>query len=174
MMNYSVYFYQWCINSEHQHQLTNVFYRDQETFKVTVMNYYNTSIYVQQMTDWILHSYCDYFCVYVNNIIIYSATLTNHLQHLQNVFQKLTDQQICLMFKKFFLNYSSVHLLDQQVNILDLVTVKVKLVIITNLKFLHTLTQLKKYLEMTEYLWQYILHYVTIIKPLQLRKILLN
>ena len=51
---------------------------------------------------------------------------------------------------------------------------KVKLAVIINLEFSQTLIQLKKYLNMTDYLQQYISHYVIIVKSLQLCKILLN
>ena len=90
------------------------------------------------------------------------------------MFEELAFKEICLLSEKFFLNYSFIHFLSQQVNALKLVTIKAKLIIIINLKFLHTLIQLKKYLDMTDYLCQYIFHYIIIVKLLQLYKTLLN
>lgn len=106
--------------------------------------------------------------------MIFSVTLKEHLQHLQSIFRDLTDKSICLSLNNFFLKYSSVHFLNQQVNALNLTTVKAKLTTIINFKFSQTLIQLKKYLKLTDYLQQYISHYVVIVKSLQLQKTLLN
>ena len=126
------------------------------------------------MIDRILQLYCVYLCIYVNDIVIYSTILSKHLCHLQYMFSELIFKKICLFSEKFFLNYSSIQLLRQQVNVLELVTAKDKLVIITNLEFSYTFIQFKKYLDLIDYLWQYILHYTVIVKSLQLHKMLLN
>ena len=173
-MNCNVYFYQWCVNSEHHHHFIVIFHQSQKTFKIAVMKYQNTSIYVQCMTDKILWLHCSYFCIYVDNIMIFSIILIEHLQYLQSVFFILVSKDICFLSEKFFLNYSSMQLLSQQVDILDLTMSEVKLMIIINLEFSWTLTQLKKYLDMTDYLWHYILHYTVIVKSLQLCKIFFN
>ena len=65
-------------------------------------------------------------------------------------------------------------LLNQHVDVLNLITAETKLAVITNFEFSQILTQLKRYLEMTDYLCQYISHYVIIVKSLQLCKTLLN
>ena len=173
-VNCSVYFYQWWINLKHQHHLIIFSHQEQKIFKIVIMNYCNSSVYVQWIIDRILWSHYVYLCIYVNDIVIYSTTLSKHLHHLQYVFNEFIFKEIYLFSEKFFLNYSSIQLLKQQVNALKLVTVKDKLVVITNLEFLCTLTQLKKYLDLIDYLWQYISHYTVIVKSLQLCKTLLN
>lgn len=170
----SAYFYQWRVNPEHRHRLTVASHRGQETFKVAVMGYRNTPAYVQRMTDRILRPHRDYSRAYVDDIVIFSATLKEHLQHLRSVFGELADRGICLSPDKSFLGYPSVHLLGQRVDALGLATAEAKLAAITNLKFPQTLTQLEGYLGLTGYLRQYIPHYAAIVKPLQLRKTLLN
>ena len=81
---------------------------------------------------------------------------------------------ICLLLKKLYLDYSSVKLLSQRVDALKLVMTVEKLITIIQLKFLKSLSTLKKYLNLTEYLKQYILKYTAIVKCLQEQKILLN
>ena len=71
------------------------------------------SVYVQQMMNKILRSHCEYFCVYIDDIIIYSVTLTEHVQHLQQMFEELAFKEICLLSEKFFLNYLSIYFLNQ-------------------------------------------------------------
>ncbi len=64
--------------------------------------------------------------------------------------------------------------LKQQVDALELVTSEDKLVAIAGLCFFISLSQLEKYLGLTEYLQQYISKYAVIVKPLQLQKTFLN
>lgn len=154
--------------------LTVVSHCGQKTFKIAVIDYCNMSVYVQQMMNQILWSHQTYLWAYVDDIVIYSVTLTEHMLHLQQIFDELTSKRICLTSNKFFLKYLLIQLLNQQVNALNLTTAEAKLVIITSFEFSCILTQLKKYFEMTNYLKQYILHYTAIIKSLQLCKTLLN
>jgi len=78
------------------------------------------------------------------------------------------------LLKKFYLVYLSIQLLSQQIDALDLMTLKDKLVTIFRIRFSLSLSQLEKYLSLTDYLWQYISHYTAIIKSLQQQKTFLN
>jgi len=100
--------------------------------------------------------------------------LEEHLNHLHNIFNILDKMEICLLLKKFYLAYSSVQLLSQQVDALSLVTLKDKLITIFRIRFSLSLSQLEKYFGLTDYLQQYISHYTAIIKPLQQQKTFLN
>jgi len=170
----SVFFYQWRVKRTHQHWLIIVLHQGQKTFKVAVMRYWNSSAYIQRMIDRILQRQRAYARAYVNNIVIFSNTLEEHLKHLHNVFITLKRMRICLSSEKSFLIYSSVQLLEQWVDVLGLATLKDKLVAIAGLCFSISLRQLEKYLGLTGYLWQYISKYAAIIKPLQLQKTFLN
>lgn len=46
-VNCSAYFYQWCINSEHQHHLIVASHHRQKMFKIAVMSYCNMLTYIQ-------------------------------------------------------------------------------------------------------------------------------
>lgn len=170
----SSFFYQWCVKSRHCYCLTVASHWGQKMFKVAVMSYWNSSAYVQWMIDRILQKQHDYAKAYVDDIVVFSTTLTEHISHLWNVFQTLVAKKICLLPQKSFLGYSSVHLLEQHVDTLSLVTAEAKLITIKNLFFSQTLTQLKCYLDLTGYLHQYIPHYAAILKPLQQCKMSLN
>ncbi len=126
------------------------------------------------MIDRILRPQRKHARAYVDDIVIFSRTLQEHEQHLQEVFQVLSDKNICLAPEKSFIGYPSVQLLGQRVNALGLATTDDKLRAITSLEFPRTLRQLETYLGLTGYLRQYIPHYAAIVKPLQLRKTLLN
>ena len=95
-----------------------------------------------------LQSFHSFFQVYINNIIVFSQTLKKHIQYLSLIFSLLIWNFINLFFKKFYLNYSSIALLSQCVNILKLSTLKEKWTVITQLYFSTTLKQLETYLNL--------------------------
>ena len=70
------------------------------------------SVYVQQMMNRILKLHYEYFCIYVDDIIIYFITLTNYIQHLQQMFEELAFKEICLLSEKFFLDYLFIYFLN--------------------------------------------------------------
>ena len=96
--------------------------------------------------------------------------MNEHFEHLQDVFRILKKNNISINSKKAFFDYSSMTLLDQHVTSFELFTDESKLQTISNLKFSSILSQLKTYLELTEWFRQYIEKYVAISKSLQLRK----
>ena len=106
----------------------------------------------------------------MDDIVIFSNSLEEHLQHLEKVFDALTTINIHLSPKKSYLGYPSVRLLGQKVNALGLATADEKLAAISNLAFPKNLGMLDKYLGMTGYYRQYIPIYAAISKPLQQRK----
>lgn len=170
----SSFFYQWWVNRDHRHGLTVASHRGQGSFNVPVMGYRNSPAYVQRMIDRILRPFRHFCRAYVDDIVIFSKSLEEHLSQLNQVFQALTDMNIHLSPKKSFLGYPSVHLLGQKVDALGLATAEEKLAAIANLSFPGTLAQLEKHLGLTGYLRQYIARYAAIVKPLQLRKPYLN
>ena len=111
-INVTSFFYQWWINSAHRHRLIVTSHRDQESFKVSIMNYRNSSAYVQRMINKILRSYRHFYRAYVDNIVIFSTLLKKHLSHLRLVFSTLKKMNIYLLSRKSFFDYSSVQLLD--------------------------------------------------------------
>ena len=129
---------------------------------------------MQQQIDRILQPHQRYFRAYVNNIVIFSKLLEEHLWHLQNVFQELTAMRIILLPKKSFLAYLLVRLPRQKVNALGMAMAEAKLAAITQLAFLCSLKNLEAYLGLTEYLRQYIPYYIQVAKPFQKHKTLLN
>ena len=81
-------------------------------FNVILMKYKNFLLYVQRQTNALLRSYYNFVRVYINNIIIFSHILENYINHLDQIFNLFRKKRMCLFFKKFFLNYSFIMLLD--------------------------------------------------------------
>ena len=170
----AAFFYQWWVKYHHRHRLTVSSHRGQETFNVPVMGYRNSPAYVQRMIDRILRPFRHFCRAYVDDIVIFSTSLEEHVKHLTMVFGALSDMNIHLAPAKAFLGYPSVQLLGQHVDALGLATAEDKLAAIRNLEFPKTLAALERYLGMTGYLKQYVPYYSAIVKPLQERKTMLN
>ena len=164
------FFYQWRIHSSDRHKLTVITHRDQKSFNVVVMNYRNSSTYVQKQIDRILRNHQHFVRAYVNDIVIFSKTLQKHKTHLKKIFDVLSYNSIFINSTKKNLNFSSINLLKQHLTSLRFFTDKQKLRTIANLTFLKNLSQLETYLRLIEWFRQYIEYYASKSEFLQVRK----
>lgn len=85
----------------------------------------------------------------MNDIVIFSQSLNKHIEHLRAIFELFVMRNICLALKKTFLKYSSITLLEQKIDDLELINVFEKLAAIIKLRFLITLNELDTYLDLT-------------------------
>ena len=166
------FFYQWLIRIIDRHKLIVMFHKKQKQFNVTIIKFKNSFAYVQRKIDAILRIYRVFAKAYVDDIVVFSRILKKHLNHLRQIFQLLNSYDIRLSFKKSFLNYSIVVLLDQKIDVFDFIIVANKLVVIVNLKFFYILKNLKSYLNLIDWLRNYITWYVQKSNSLQRRKTL--
>jgi hypothetical protein len=143
------FFYQWRIHSEDRHKLIVVSHREQKTFQIAVMRYKNSFAYVQRQIDRLFRELI-FVKIFIDDIIIFSKNLDNHLAHLKEVFFILITNEISINSKKAFLSYAFVQLLDQRVDSFELSTDEEKLKTIFKLKFLRTLKQLKTYFDLID------------------------
>ena len=164
------YFHQWPVKSTDRSKLTVVSHRGQEEFSVAVMGFKNSPPYVQRQTDELLRPHRHYARAYMDDIVIFSQSLDEHLQHLYAVFQLFHSRHICLSPKKSYLGYPSVSLLGQRVSGFGMTTSEERIEAILALRFPENLSELDTYLGMTGYLRNYIRYYAQIVEPLQKRK----
>ena len=152
-----------------RHKLTVVSHRGQETFNVAVMGYKNSPAYVQRQIDRLLRRFA-FARAYVDDVVIFSQSLAEHVEHLRQIFQLFVSSGISVNPSKAFLGYPSVQLLGQKVDSLGLWTAEDKLQAISKISFPETLSKLETYLGMTGWLRDYIANYAIIARPLQDRK----
>jgi hypothetical protein len=143
IINVLEYFYQWAIKFDDRHKFTIISHRDEKQFNVYVMNYKNSSSYVQRQTNLMLKNLRNFVRTYMNDIIIFFKTLNDHLLHLREIFQRLWYYNVVLNLKKAFLKYSFIILLNQIIDVLKLIIAEKKLVAIANLIFSLILKELK-------------------------------
>src|SRR6266496_880401 len=90
-----------------------VSYHDLKIVSVAFMSYQKSLSYAQHMMNMILCSYKFFVCCYIDDIVIFSKTLENHLQHLNMIFSLFNRLEITFKRIKTHLNYLSIILLDQ-------------------------------------------------------------
>lgn len=101
--------------------------------------------------------------IYVDNIIIKTKSLTNHLSNFKFLFKLFIEYNILISLIKTFLNYFNVNFLKQRVNLFDLITIKNKFKTIKTLKYSTILKILKYYINLTNYLRNYVYYFTQLI-----------
>ena len=164
------WFYQFSVQHKDRHKLTVVSHRGQEEFGVALMGYKGTPPYVQRQTDRLLRPYRKFARAFMDDIIIFSSTLKEHVAHLRQLFDTFRLKRVSLAPSKSFLGYPSVILLGQRVDSLGMSTSEEKIAAITSLLFPINLRDLEIFLGLTGWLRTSIPRYAQRANPLQERK----
>ncbi|SLM35364.1 probable transposable element [Lasallia pustulata] len=120
--------------------------------------------------DQILQAHRGYVRAYIDNIVVFSKTLEDHLIHLNEVFNLLASLDIVLAPTKTFLGFPSTTLLSQKVDSFGMAAASEKIQAISGLAFPITLQDLEHYLGLTGWMRDYVPYYTQIVEPLQSQK----
>ena len=164
------WFHQFLVKRRDRPKFTVVSHRGQEESNVALMGFKGSPPYVQRQTDQMLRPYREFSRAYMDDIIIFSKELDDHIQHLRSVFQLFQKRRVNLAPTKSFLGYPSITLLGQKVDSLGLSTTAEKIAAITSLQFPASLRELEYFLGLTGWLRHCIERYAQLAKPLQVRK----
>lgn len=134
------------------------------------MGFCNSPPYVQRQMDKMLREFRVFCRTYIDDIVIFSASLEEHVRHLSCVFQKFSDMNVSINPKKSFVGYPSVTLLGQKVDGLGLATDKDKIKALLDIQFPTNLKDLEIYLGLTNWLRKHIPYYAQASSALQARK----
>ena len=168
------WFHQFRVQRRDRHKLTVVSHRGQEQSSVALMGYKGSPPYVQRQTDKLLRPFKDFAKAYVDDIIVFSHSLEEHLEHLERLLSMFREKRVNLSPGKSFLGYPSVRLLGQRVDALGMTTSEDKIKAISEKAFPEHLRDLETYLGMTGWLRHTIAGYAQVAEPLQKRKTLLT
>lgn len=164
------WFHQFNVQRPDRKKLTIISHRGQEESSVALMGYKGSPPYVQRQTDAILRPLRDFVRAFVDDIIVFSKTLEEHVSHLRQLFQLLRERRASLSPGKSFLGFPSVTLLGQRVDSLGMSTSEEKVKAITALRFPSSLRDLEIFLGLTGWLRNSIPRYAQRAQPLQERK----
>ena len=112
MINETDFFYQWWVMIKDCEKFIIISHYDLKTVSIALMSYQEFLSYAQCMINMILHSYKFFVCYYIDDIIIFSKTLEDYLQHLNMIFNLFNKFEITLKKIKTHLDYLSIILLD--------------------------------------------------------------
>jgi hypothetical protein len=147
----NAFFYQWKVHSNDVYKQTIITHREQKTFLILIMSNRNSTAYVQRQMNILLNDLKKFVKIYINDIICRLKSFAKHLKHLRVSFRIFLRKELIINSLKIFLEYQSVILLEQRVNVLELIIVEKKLKTIALLKFSKNLIALKRYFELTDY-----------------------
>lgn len=120
--------------------------------------------------DFKLQDFKEFCRAYIDDVVIASVSLEDHLDHLHQVLSKFVSLNLAIKASKCFIGYPSATLLGQKVDSFGMSTTTERLEAIASLKFPKTLRELETWLGMTGYLRNYIPHYAGKVALLQQRK----
>lgn len=130
------------------------------------MGFKNSCAYVQRFMDRRLYIYRQFVKAFIDDIVIYSDTEHEHLEHLRRVLTLLREIGLSLSAKKSFLGYPSVELLGHRVDGLGMATTEQRIAAIQNIKMPNTLKDLEHYLGLTGWLRPFMPFYAQLSEPL--------
>ena len=104
--------------------------------------------------------------VYIDDIVVYSKTFKQHLQHLNSVLGAITQANITLSPPKCHIGYQSLILLGQRVSCLGISTHQEKIDAVDTMKPPTKVKELQMFLGFVNYFANYIPFYTWITKPL--------
>ena len=121
----------------------------------------------QRVMQGILAPYLWIFClVYIDDIVVFSKSYEDHIQHLDKVLEAIEQAGITLSPNKCHLFYGSILLLGHKVSRLGLSTHAEKVKAIVELERPKKLSQLQTFLGMVVYFSAFIPYYASICAPL--------
>ena len=136
-------------------------------FKRLPLGLKNGPAVFQRVMNKVLSQYLWVFTlVYIDDIIVYSKTFEDHLNHLDKVLEAIESAGITLSPKKCHIAYQSLTLLGQKVSRLGITTQKEKIETIVSLKEPKKIKDLQTFLGMVNYFSNYIPFHTWIVKPL--------
>ena len=99
-----------------------------------------------------LRAHAHFARTFINDIVIYSDSLEDHLGHLETIFSTFCKKNIAIAPTKSFVGYPGVELLGFHVDSFSLTTTRKKVEAFRQLVFLGTLKALEHYISATGFL----------------------
>ena len=122
--------------------------------------------YFQQLISMVLQDCRDFAMAYLDDIIIFSRTLEEHLKHIEIIFQKLKAAGLKLKESKCDFFKSEIHYLGHLISDKSIQPLPEKLDTIRNMPHPRTPKEIKKLKQLTGYYQKFIPHFSEISRPL--------
>ncbi len=115
----------------------------------------------QRLMDWVLSGLGDYVAAYLDDIIIYSSSWEQHLQHLKNVLQRIQEAGLSINSSKCAIAKKETEYLGYVVGNGVIRPQIQKIETIQNCPLPHTKTQIRSFLEMAGWYRKFVPNFST-------------
>eukprot|EP00731_Ephydatia_muelleri_P035282 Em0111g7a len=119
----------------------------------------------QRLMDKVLHG-LPFATSYIDDVLVHSPNMKCHLQHLQQVFERLANAGLTLRGSKCQLGLDKVHYLGHVFSEAGMSPDKEKIVVIKDWPIPKTVTEIRQFLGLASYYRRYIQQFVDIARPL--------
>jgi hypothetical protein len=127
----------------------------------------NTPATFQHIMNTIFKDYMrKFFLVFMDNILVYSSTLEEHIQHLTSVFQTLAHHQFLVKYSKCMFAQQSLEYLGHVITVNGIATDPAKIAAINNWSVPTNVKELRGFLYLAGYYRRFIKNYCVISHPL--------
>ncbi|WVZ70516.1 hypothetical protein U9M48_019176 [Paspalum notatum var. saurae] len=138
-------------------------------YEYTVMSFglTNAPTYFMQLMNSVFMDYLDKFVVvFIDDILIYSKTETEHEEHLRLVLQRLREHKLYAKFSKCEFGIDEVRFLGHVVSKGGIVVDPSKVSTVTNWKVPEIPKEVRGFLGLAGYYWRFIENFSKIAKPM--------
>ena len=101
---------------------------------------------MQRQIDRLFRLYRHFVKIFVDDIVIYFKIFNEHKNYFRKIFDMSKINNIFVKSKKNFIDYFTIHLLNQKINFLNFITIEEKLKIISHFLYFKILQTLIIYL----------------------------
>ncbi|RMZ85683.1 hypothetical protein DV736_g6568, partial [Chaetothyriales sp. CBS 134916] len=146
-------------------------HRGQEMLTVATMGLINSPGFFQHRMELLLQEYLwKFVLVYIDDVIIFSRNLSDHIRDVGVVLDTMEQAGITLSLAKCHFGYLSINALGHQVNRLGLATAEDKVKAIRLMEFPDNLKQLEYVIGFFGYYRKFVWFFAAVIEPLQILK----
>jgi len=150
-------YYQVCIIKNNTKKTVFNTYYSKYKFMTMLFKLYNVSATFQLMMNSILWNLLNKFClIYLNNILIFFNSISDHQKHLQIIFDILKKHKLYAKSSKCTVEMKILkfckHIMRQD----TLWLISIKISVIKNWSVLKTAHHIQQFLELTLYYWQFV------------------
>src|SRR6266542_3399266 len=136
-------------------------------FNVMLFGLKNAPLTFQRLINKVLREYIDEFViVYIDDLLIYSKTFEEHLEHIRKVFEKLREANLMVKLKKCKFCMPNVEFLGHIIGKDELQPDPSKIEKIEQFKPPKDLRTLREALELFSYYREFVKNFSTIAKPM--------
>ena len=164
------FFHQLPVYTAHRDRMVVCSARGLEISNVALMGFRNSPAFGQRFVDRLFSKLRHFIRVYIDDFVVFSDTMSEHLDHLEQVLKITLDNRVRIAAEKSFIAYPAVKLLGYMVDGNGIQKTDERLAAFRKMTFPLNLSALETFIGMGGFLRKGVPWFDIRIQPLQLRK----